>query len=430
MVLTYLVAATALSFWIKSLPSRKSFSGTTQILRNLVHLERENVEQDLRRGGHKVAAAITALQTLQERRDRRQGNKVMFGTLIDITGSFAGAVLWLKDQATVSSETLDKVLEDFHHSDSICEIIKDQMEDTLMSLKEKLSAGFSCLSQTWRSLNCMITLSPLSTPTCPESCTCCPAPTCLPAICPSPPCTPAHSCLPTPTCATTPITFHICKTTKNVPSKFSVMAQIKKLLQAQIFNVDTSRDIMSFAYALGLVLIATSYDLFSTSNLFIKFICLVIGISILLPLVISAVDTAANRPFTVLGVEAWSACRDTTSGPSLWLLRAAIIPFTLIIPSALVSVKVDAEQKKKELEIEIAEQFEKGEVDEKLHDDLWQVNEFITEAKRGLVVYNCYRKFRRASRKLSLTPIMVASHLVLVLLTPLYYSHTERAAGS
>ena len=86
-VLTYLVAATALSFWIKSLPSRKSFSGTTQILQNLVHLERENVEQDLRRGGHKVAAAITALQTLQERKERRQGNKVMFGTLIDITGT-------------------------------------------------------------------------------------------------------------------------------------------------------------------------------------------------------------------------------------------------------------------------------------------------------------------------------------------------------
>ena len=127
-------------------------------------------------------------------------------------------------------------------------------------------------------------------------------------------------------------------------------------------------------------------------------------------MLISGLDTASRRPWVVLGLDAWVANRQTDSGLALWILRGAIVIFSFAIPSALVANRVDAEQRKEELEKEMARQFkDDGEIQEQLPGQLALIQDFIDEGRAGYLTY------KRTELALEVYPQITLTSLMLLL---------------
>jgi len=76
-----------------------------------------------------VRVAITSLQSIDiSIKERRSANKIVMRSLIEIKGSLAEAILWMKDIMTIHPEVCQSVLDDYIHSGTLIQKLIDKKD--------------------------------------------------------------------------------------------------------------------------------------------------------------------------------------------------------------------------------------------------------------------------------------------------------------
>jgi len=142
--------------------------------------------------------------------------------------------------------------------------------------------------------------------------------------------------------------------------------------------------------------------------------------SVLLPLLLSGVETAWRRPLVFLGSGGWA--RYTANPPSDRKLRAMRIfnvVCCVILPAVLINAKEEAKAKKEQLLAEVKNQYDnpkEAKVQGDLHQMLRDTDSYLEESKKTLLTY----KRNELSFENS---IQITIQVLMLLLSPAYTSY-------
>ena len=141
--------------------------------------------------------------------------------------------------------------------------------------------------------------------------------------------------------------------------------------------------------------------------------------SVLLPLLLSGVETAWRRPLVFLGSGGWA--RYTANPPSsgkLWAMRIFNVICCGIAPAVLINAKEEAKTKKEQILEKAKKQFDHPEeagAEGDLHQQLRDIDRYLEESKKTL---NTYKR-----NELSVeNSIQITVQVLMLLLSPTYTS--------
>ena len=153
-------------------------------------------------------------------------------------------------------------------------------------------------------------------------------------------------------------------------------------------------------------------------SLFFKFgtfpstIAWILVASIFPPLLFSAIETAKNRPTSILGSSAWQRFEENPpSSCKLWCLRIFIIVFYPVIPAINICAREAAKMKKKKLLEKTREEFNKedGIIRTEALEKLAQVEKYLLEVRTGIMTF----KLNELSWEV---PLQLGLQLIMLLL--------------
>lgn len=117
--------------------ARYSSGETTKIVRTLTDQNSETSLDDSIFNDDKIGPALSAIQVIQSRKDRRIGNKRFVNTLKNKFGA-KRAFIWLKNHAT--NETSKGMIDDYRHTGKWLQTKVDQVDD----VKASCGVRFGC----------------------------------------------------------------------------------------------------------------------------------------------------------------------------------------------------------------------------------------------------------------------------------------------
>merc|ERR1719341_2965893 len=141
--------------------------------------------------------------------------------------------------------------------------------------------------------------------------------------------------------------------------------------------------------------------------------------SILLPLLLSGVETAWRCPFVFLGSGGWA--RYTANPPSsgkLWAMRIFNVISCGIAPAVLINAKEEAKTKKEQILERVKNQFDhpvEAGAEGDLHQQLRDIDRYLEESKKTVISYK--------RNELSIeNSIQITVQVLMLLLSPTYTS--------
>merc|ERR1719458_1021158 len=139
--------------------------------------------------------------------------------------------------------------------------------------------------------------------------------------------------------------------------------------------------------------------------------------SVLLPLLLSGVETAWRRPLVFLGSGGWA--RYSANPPScgkLWAIRIFNVICCGIVPAVLINAKEEAKAKKEHILEKVKHQYDHPEeagAEEELHQKLRDTERYLEESKEALLTYK--------RNELSIeNSIQISIQVLMLLLSPTY----------
>ena len=142
--------------------------------------------------------------------------------------------------------------------------------------------------------------------------------------------------------------------------------------------------------------------------------------SILLPLLLSGVETAWRRPLVFLGSRGWA--RYTANPPSwgkLFAIRVFNVICCIIVPAVLINAKEEAKAKRDQILEEAKAQFDQREeaaAQESLRQKLRDTDAYLEESKEALLTYK--------RNELSIeNSIQIPVQVIMLLLSPTYTTY-------
>ena len=260
----------------------------------------------------------------------------------------------------ISKETCMRIIEDFSHRPSCMESIKDAKEDLITFIKKKYRNAISC------TCNC-----------CTDCCG---------------QCYPGKGCL--------------CSENDNG----GVLLHITKAGRVAFSYLDLVKDL---ALTLTLIFLTGSQLLFNQFTLFQSTIVWLMIFSVAAPFLLSAIQTTIYHPTTLLDFNTWrNFTRDPNS--SLTGVRISMFCTYLFVPSIQINNKADAVHRKETLLEKTKIQFKKGAVAPEIYEELEQLEEYLDEVRKALLV------FKRNEAAFELVP-QQSLQLVMLLLSMTKY---------
>ena len=115
-------------------------------------------------------------------------------------------------------------------------------------------------------------------------------------------------------------------------------------------------------------------------------------VSISVPLLLSALETAWSQPLAVLGQSGWEQYKNKPpSTEILWGVRVAVVAFYLFIPAILTNNREEAREKREMLLRRGKDDFEKKKgIQESLHKSLRSTNMYIEESTKALLIFKTH----------------------------------------
>ena len=137
--------------------------------------------------------------------------------------------------------------------------------------------------------------------------------------------------------------------------------------------------------------------------------------SLVIPLFMSALETAWSQPFAVLGQSGWEKyTKEPPSKRKLWGIRVGVVLLFFFVPSILTNNREDAKTKKETLLRKSTANFEvNGEIRDSLHKGLRSTQRYIEESTKALLIFKTHEL---AIEKI----IQLVIQATMVLLSPTY----------
>ena len=353
---------------------RRSFSvGTVDIIKHLMNQEADNMKAALESMAN-ISEAMTLLQNLElTREERRECNKLFVVCLQDWKGADK-AFIWMKKN--IAHETCKKIFEDHRHSGTWLETKLDEAEDCLNKSRkafQALSFKKTCtLCQPVRGCSC-----------CQRYC----------GFCRNPKTVTCDLC---------------CCIQRCERSRFDFSALIHQFALVLATYLDLTKDVTLLMTVVSVIQVS----LFFKFGTFPSTIAWILVASIFPPLLLSAIETAKNRPTSILGSSAWQRFEENPpSSCKLWCLRIFIIVFYPVIPAINICAREAAKMKKKKLLEKTREEFNKedGIIRTEALEKLAQVEKYLLEVRTGIMTF----KLNELSWEV---PLQLGLQLIMLLL--------------
>ena len=316
-----------------------------------------------------ISEAMTLLQNLElPREKRRECNKVFVACLQSWKGPDKTFV-WMK--RNIAHETCKTIFEDHQNSGTWREIQIDMVEDWLKESQQKFQ-NFSFK----------------------KSCS---------------------SCRPIQGCSCCKRYCGVCKerrvtcSLKCDTSGHNLFPGAYRFALILATYLDLTKDMILLVTILSVI----QFSLFFEFGTFSSTIAWILVASIFPPLLLSAIETAAKRPTSILGFKAWRRLQESpASGCKMWFLRTIIVLFYPVIPAINICAREAAKEEKTKLLKQTEEEFHQhdGSVHTEALEKLAEVESYLLEARQGIMTFKM--------NELSLeVPLQLGLQLIMLLLS-------------
>ena len=276
----------------------------------------------------------------------------------------------------IAHETCRKILEDHRHSGTWLEIKLDKAEDLLNNSRkafQNLSFKKTCnMCQPVRGCTC-----------CQRYCGFCRNPQTL--------------------------TYDLCFCIQRCErSNINFAAFVHRFVLVLATYLDLTKDVTLLMTMVSVIQVSLFYQ-FGT---FPSTIAWILVASIVPPLLFSAIETAKDRPTSILGSSAWKRFEENPpSRCKMWCLRTFIIVFYPMIPAINICAREAAKVKKKKLLEKRREEFNKedGIIRIEAMEKLAHVEKYLLEIRKGIMTF----KLNELSWEV---PLQLGLQLIMLLL--------------
>ena len=160
-------------------------------------------------------------------------------------------------------------------------------------------------------------------------------------------------------------------------SNFNLWAIFKRFLLVTASYFDLIKD--STLLTTLVYLLQTA--LFTHYNTFACMVTWHLAASILVPLVISALQTARHHPLLILGFRSWELCKHSRpSRMRLWTIKVFTVFFYPLVPAILLHAREEAKQRVEDLQ-------EQGQMADVEMEEFDKVSEYLKEARKALLIF-------------------------------------------
>ena len=275
---------------------------------------------------------------------------------------------------SVALETCKKILDDHQHSGTWLENQLDQVEDLVNNSKtvfQNMSFKKTCtICKPFRGCSC-----------CQRFCGFCRNPR--------------------------SVTCDLCSCcSRSEESSFNIFAMARRFALLAATYLDLTKDVTLLMTMVQIIQIS----LFNQISTFSSTITWILIVSIFPPLLFSAIETAKNRPTTILGGSVWQSFEeDPPNKGKRWALQVFIIVFYPVVPAILICVREEAKVKKKELFKETRREWNQngGMVHTKAIERLEHVEKYLCEVRKGILAFKLNELSLEVPLQLGLQTIML-----------------------